>query len=121
MDRIKRFAKISGEMVSLSAIENEVAICWPEHIHGIVSMHDQKRGEKLVLITDKQDADRVELAKKLKSQGVSSISIPSQIQVMKHIPLLGTGKVDYPSLIAFLKSIPSSTKELLKKSKKEKD
>ncbi|MEC7030940.1 MAG: MFS transporter [Pseudomonadota bacterium] len=121
VDRIKRFAKISGEMVSLSAIENEIAICWPEHIHGVVSMHDQKRGEKLVLITDKQDADRVELAKKLKSQGVSSISIPSQIQVMKQIPLLGTGKVDYPSLIAFIKSIPSSTKELLKKGKKEKD
>ena len=121
VDRIKRFAKISGEMVSLSAIENEVAICWPEHIHGIVSMHDQKRGEKLVLITDKQDADRVELAKKLKSQGVSSVSIPSQVQVMKHIPLLGTGKVDYPSLLAFLKSISSSTKELLKKGKKDKD
>ncbi|MCP8352521.1 MFS transporter [Candidatus Synchoanobacter obligatus] len=119
VDRIKRFAKISGEMVSLSAIENEVAICWPEHIHGIVSMHDQKRGEKLILITDKPDADRAELARKLKSQGVSSIAVPSQIQVMKQIPLLGTGKVDYPKLIAFIKGIPSTTKNLLKKKKKD--
>lgn len=117
-DRIKRFAKISGEMVSLSAIENEVAICWPDHMHGIVSVHDQKRGEKLVLITDKPDADRAELAKKLKSQGVSSIAIPNQIQVMKQLPLLGTGKVDYPNLIAFLKSIQSTTKSFLKKKDK---
>ena len=118
-DRIKRFAKISGEMVSLSAIENEIAICWPDFKHGIVSMHDQKRGEKLVLITDKPDADRAELTKRLKAQGVSNIAIPSQIQVMKQLPLLGTGKVDYPSLIAFIKSIPTATKSFLSKKKKD--
>lgn len=119
VDRIKRFAKISGEMVSLSSIENEIAICWPENMHGVVSMHDQKRGEKLILITDKPDADRQELSKKLKAQGVSQIAIPSQIQIIKQLPLLGTGKVDYPKLLAFLKSIPSSTKGLLKKRKKD--
>ena len=119
VDRIKRFAKISGEMVSLSAIENEVAICWPENMHGVVSMHDQKRGEKLILITDKEDADRQELAKKLKAQGVSQIAIPNQIQVIKQLPLLGTGKVDYPKLIAFIKSIPNSTKGFLNKRKKD--
>ena len=115
VDRVKRFAKISGEMVSLSAIENEIAICWPDSKHGVVSIQDQKRGEKLVLITDKQDADRAELARKLKSQGVSSISTPQQIQIMKQIPLLGTGKVDYPKLLAFLKSIPKTTRKFIRK------
>lgn len=119
VDRIKRFAKISGEMVSLSAIENEIAICWPEHQHGIVSLPDQKRGEKLVLITDKPDADRKELARKLKAQGVSPLSVPNQIQVMKQLPLLGSGKVDYPKLIAFIKSIPNSTKRFLNRKSKD--
>jgi acyl-[acyl-carrier-protein]-phospholipid O-acyltransferase/long-chain-fatty-acid--[acyl-carrier-protein] ligase len=115
VDRIKRFAKVSGEMVSLSAIENEVAICWPDHRHGVVSIQDSKRGEKLVLVTEKPDADRLELAKKLKNQGLNPIAIPSKIEFIKQIPVLGTGKVDYPKVTAFLKNLPKQGKQIEKK------
>jgi acyl-[acyl-carrier-protein]-phospholipid O-acyltransferase/long-chain-fatty-acid--[acyl-carrier-protein] ligase len=119
VDRIKRFAKISGEMVSLSAIENEVAVCWPDHRHGVISVQDAKRGEKLVLVTEKPDADRLELAKKLKNQGLNPIAIPSKIEFIKQIPLLGTGKVDYPKVISFIKQLPEKTRKIVGKDKED--
>ncbi|UTC24258.1 MFS transporter [Candidatus Comchoanobacter bicostacola] len=106
VDRVKRFAKVSGEMISLSAIENEVAICWPDQRHGVISIQDTRRGEKLVLVTEKQDANRSELAKKLKENGVSPLAVPSQIETIKQIPLLGTGKIDYPKVMNFIKNLP---------------
>jgi acyl-[acyl-carrier-protein]-phospholipid O-acyltransferase/long-chain-fatty-acid--[acyl-carrier-protein] ligase len=115
IDRIKRFAKISGEMISLSAIEGEVATCWPEYQHGVVSIPDPKRGEKLILITNKPDPDRIELARKLKAQGVSPLSVPNQIEVMDQLPLLSTGKINYPQLIAFIKKVSSKTKTFLRR------
>lgn len=113
VDRIKRFAKISGEMISLSAIENEISICWPEFHHGVISIPDPKRGEKLILITEKPDADRRELAKKLKAQGVSPLAVPNQIEVIHKIPLLSTGKVNYPQLLSFIKKSIHTTKSFL--------
>ena len=60
--RAKRFAKIAGEMVSLSAIEGYAAEVWPEHMHAVVSIPDARKGEQLILITDKPQADRQELS-----------------------------------------------------------
>jgi acyl-[acyl-carrier-protein]-phospholipid O-acyltransferase/long-chain-fatty-acid--[acyl-carrier-protein] ligase len=56
--RAKRFAKIAGEMVSLAAIESLAAECWPDSASAVVAMPDPRKGERLVLVTQKVDASR---------------------------------------------------------------
>ena len=56
--RAKRFAKLGGEMISLAAVESMVSSLWPGHNHVVVSLPDPKKGEQLVLVTEKPDGDR---------------------------------------------------------------
>src|SRR6202451_2307213 len=56
--RAKRFAKIGGEMISLSAVEGLAAELWPEALVGCTAIPDPRKGERLVLVTNKQDASR---------------------------------------------------------------
>jgi acyl-[acyl-carrier-protein]-phospholipid O-acyltransferase/long-chain-fatty-acid--[acyl-carrier-protein] ligase len=46
--RAKRFAKIAGEMVSLTAVEGILNKLWPDDDHVVVSMPDDKKGEQLI-------------------------------------------------------------------------
>ena len=54
---MKRFAKIGGEMVSLTAAESLAASLWPDARHAVISMPDGRKGERLVLVTDRADAE----------------------------------------------------------------
>ena len=96
--RAKRFAKIAGEMVSLTAVEGQVCALWPEHNHAVVSIADPRKGEQLVLVTDFGAAERGALQAHIQKNGGSELMIPKTIRVVKEIPLLGTGKVDYVSV-----------------------
>ena len=100
--RVKRFAKIAGEMVSLTAIEGYANAVWPGHMHAVVSVADARRGEQLVLVTSKPDADRDELLSYAKDQGIAELMIPKTIHAVDEIPVLGTGKVDYVGITALL-------------------
>ena len=93
--RVKRFAKIGGEMVSLPAVEQLVNQLWPEYSHAAVTIPDARKGEQLVLLTDNQDASRDALTTFYREQGVAEISIPRKLLIVDKIPLLGTGKTDY--------------------------
>ncbi|MBE0470744.1 MAG: AMP-binding protein [Methyloprofundus sp.] len=92
--RSKRFAKISGEMVSLTAIEQLITDIWPEAHHIVVSIPDQKKGEQLVLITTQENITSKELMQK--APGVASISVPKKFITVEELPVLATGKVNYP-------------------------
>ncbi len=96
--RAKRFAKLGGEMVSLLAVEEYVAKVWPDHGHAVASVEDKSKGETLVLITEKTDADRSELLKWAKKNGVPELNLPRRIMSIGELPLLGTGKLDYVAL-----------------------
>jgi acyl-[acyl-carrier-protein]-phospholipid O-acyltransferase / long-chain-fatty-acid--[acyl-carrier-protein] ligase len=93
--RAKRFAKLGGEMVSLAAVETMVSGLWPGHNHVVVSLPDPKKGEQLVLVTEKPDGDRKALLKEAQAQGFPELWIPRAILVTQNIPVLGSGKVDY--------------------------
>jgi len=93
--RAKRFAKIAGEMVSLTAVENSAVATWPDYQHAAVSIEDGRKGEQVVLVTDNPDADRDALLRKAQELGLSEIMVPRTILVTDTVPLLGTGKVDY--------------------------
>jgi acyl-[acyl-carrier-protein]-phospholipid O-acyltransferase/long-chain-fatty-acid--[acyl-carrier-protein] ligase len=97
--RAKRFAKIGGEMISLTAIEQFLSAYWPEKLHAVIAVPDDKKGEALMVITECRDLDRTNLAAQAKSAGLADISIPKQIRYVDAIPILGTGKIDYQSLL----------------------
>ncbi len=96
--RAKRFAKIGGEMVSLTAVENVIGHAFPDANHAVVSVADARKGEKLVLITTEAALERRKLAKALKEQGAPELWVPREIMHVEEIPVLGSGKTDYVRL-----------------------
>jgi acyl-[acyl-carrier-protein]-phospholipid O-acyltransferase/long-chain-fatty-acid--[acyl-carrier-protein] ligase len=93
--RLKRFAKIGGEAVSLAVVENCASAVWPDFAHAAVAFPDGRKGEQIVLITTNPDAQRIELVGWSQNHGVSDLAIPRKIVHVKDIPVLGTGKTDY--------------------------
>jgi len=98
MGRAKRFAKIAGEMVSLTAVERIAEEVWPDNRHAVVAVSDDKKGERLVLITDKTDADVSRLTTWAKENGAPVLAIPKKILKVETVPVLGSGKTDYVTL-----------------------
>jgi acyl-[acyl-carrier-protein]-phospholipid O-acyltransferase/long-chain-fatty-acid--[acyl-carrier-protein] ligase len=96
--RVKRFAKIGGEMVSLTAAEDLAAGVWPDARHAVISMPDPKKGERLVLVTDRLDADVASLVAHAQSIGAPELAVPRKIVRAPEIPVLGTGKTDYVAI-----------------------
>lgn len=92
--RAKRFAKIGGEMVSFAAIETMIQDLWHDFNHVVVALPDPRKGEQLVLVTDKPDADRDVLLTHAREQGFPELWVPKAILV-SGIPVLGSGKIDY--------------------------
>jgi acyl-[acyl-carrier-protein]-phospholipid O-acyltransferase/long-chain-fatty-acid--[acyl-carrier-protein] ligase len=92
--RAKRFAKIGGEMISLAAIEAMTQSLWPDFSHVVVSLPDSRKGEQIVLVTEKPDADRDALLAHAQTQGFPELWVPRAILVAG-IPVLGSGKTDY--------------------------
>jgi len=95
LGRVKRFAKIAGEMVSLAAVEDLAARVWPQSAHACVSLPDTKKGEQLVLITTRPDATRQDLLERARADGLSELSVPRRLLTVKELPVLGSGKTDY--------------------------
>ncbi|AWL91109.1 acyl-[acyl-carrier-protein]-phospholipid O-acyltransferase/long-chain-fatty-acid--[acyl-carrier-protein] ligase [Bradyrhizobium ottawaense] len=93
--RAKRFAKIAGEMVSLSAVESIAATLWPQAASVAVSIPDPRKGERIVLLTTEKNAERSAMQGQAKTIGASELTVPAAIMVVDKVPLLGTGKTDY--------------------------
>lgn len=102
--RVKRFAKVAGEMVSLGAVEDLAATAWPDMRHGAVSVPDARKGEQVVLLSECENADRDTLLKIARDKGVAEIMVPKTVLVVKELPLLGSGKTDYPGVEALVKA-----------------
>ncbi len=96
--RAKRFAKIAGEMVSLTAVEGFISALWPNFVHAVITAPDEKKGEQLILVTTNKDATRQEISNYAKDKKISELSVPLNIVIIKQLPLLGTGKTDYVAL-----------------------
>jgi len=103
LGRLKRFAKIAGEMVSISAVEEALEKLYPASKFGVVSTDDEKRGEQLVLIIDNPSADAAEIKAFFKNQNLSELAAPKKVVYMKNPPFLGNGKFDYQTAKEILK------------------
>ncbi len=96
LGRAKRFAKIAGEMVSLGAVENLVSGLWPEEMHAVVALPDARKGEQLVLLTERAEAPREAISAHARQQGASELMVPRHVFSVEKLPLLGSGKADHP-------------------------
>ena len=96
--RVKRFAKIAGEMISLEVVEKIAATAAPGFSHAAASRADAAKGEALVLFTTAPALTREVLLAAAKSLGAPELAVPRVIQNLTEIPLLGTGKTDYVRL-----------------------
>ena len=101
--RAKRFAKVSGEMVSLAAVEDAVGILWPDEKHIVVATPDARRGEVIALLTDRENALREDIIAHFKEIKMPEIAIPRRIVYAKEMPLLATGKPDYRAAAELVK------------------
>jgi len=98
LGRVKRFAKVGGEMVSLTAAEDLAAAVWPDCRHAVVALPDPKKGERLILVTDRRDAEPGALVAYAQQIGAPELAVPRKIIRVPEIPVLGTGKTDYVAL-----------------------
>jgi len=96
--RLKRFAKIGGEAVSLAVVENIATALWPDNAHAAVALPDGRKGEQIVLVTDCKDAGRIDMVGWAQNHGVTELALPRRIVLVDAIPALATGKTDYVSV-----------------------
>jgi acyl-[acyl-carrier-protein]-phospholipid O-acyltransferase / long-chain-fatty-acid--[acyl-carrier-protein] ligase len=96
--RVKRFAKIAGEMISLEVVEKIAAAAAPGFAHAASSRTDAAKGEALVLFTTAPGLSRDALLAAARSVGAAELAVPRVVQRVNEIPLLGTGKTDYVRL-----------------------
>ena len=106
LGRIKRFAKVSGEMVSLTAVEDALAGAFLQYglrcQVAVSTRPDEDKGQVLIAITNEPKLTLDEIRAAVKAKGLTNLSVPREVKVVNEIPKLGTGKVNYRELQAQL-------------------
>ncbi len=98
LGRMRRFAKVAGEMVSLEIVERIAVAASPSHHHASAAAPQAGRGEAIVLFTTDPGLDRSRLAEASRALGASELAVPRRIHYLPRIPVLGNGKKDYVTL-----------------------
>ena len=100
--RLKRFAKISGEMVSLTAVEEALAGAFPQYglrcQVAVVSRPDRDKGEVLIAVANEQKLSLDEMRSALRAKGLPNICVPREVIFLRDLPKLGTGKINHREL-----------------------
>ena len=100
--RMKRFAKVSGEMVSLTAVEDALAGAFPQFglrcQVAVIARPDTDKGEKLIAVTNEPKLQLADIRAAIKARGLTNLCAPREIVVVASIPKLGTGKTNHREL-----------------------
>jgi acyl-[acyl-carrier-protein]-phospholipid O-acyltransferase/long-chain-fatty-acid--[acyl-carrier-protein] ligase len=106
LGRLKRFAKVSGEMVSLTAVEDALAGAFPHYglrcQVAVITRPDEDKGEALVAVTNEPKLTLDEIRGAVKARGLTNLCVPRELKVVREIPKLGTGKLNHRALEAML-------------------
>ena len=101
-DRIKRFAKVGGEMVSLNAVHETVVKAFEEdgveHSYGVVAVPHESKGEQIVLVTTNRKATNDRLHAYIRQNGLPELYLPRVILYHDSLPVFATGKADNVTL-----------------------
>jgi len=102
LGRLKRFAKVSGEMVSLTAVEDALAGAFPQYglrcQVAVLSRPDEDKGEMLIAVTNEARLQLDEIRAAIKTKGLANLCAPREVKYVREIPKLGTGKVNHREL-----------------------
>ena len=100
VDRVKRFAKIAGEMISLTAVENLAIEIWgnDEFRCGAVAIPSDKKGEQIIFVCNDKKADRKSFMEHVVKKGMSELYVPADVVYKEEIPTFATGKADVMTL-----------------------
>lgn len=98
LGRVKRFAKVAGEMVSLETVEQIANRAAPNSMHAATTQSDPQRGENILLFTTDTSVTRESLQIAARELGSPELAVPRKIVAVRELPLLGTGKTDYVKL-----------------------
>jgi acyl-[acyl-carrier-protein]-phospholipid O-acyltransferase/long-chain-fatty-acid--[acyl-carrier-protein] ligase len=108
LGRLKRFAKVSGEMVSLGAVEDALAAAFPQYglrfAVAVIARPDEAKGERLIAVTNEQKLTLDQLREVIRARGLGNLAVPRDIQVVREIPKLGTGKINHRELEKMVKT-----------------
>jgi acyl-[acyl-carrier-protein]-phospholipid O-acyltransferase/long-chain-fatty-acid--[acyl-carrier-protein] ligase len=108
LGRLKRFAKVSGEMVSLTAVEDALAGAFPQFglrcAVAILACSDERKGEVLMAVTNEPKLSLEEIRLAVQASGLSNLCLPREIKYVRKIPRLGTGKINHRELAKSLQT-----------------
>ena len=109
--RMRRFAKIAGEMVSLEVVERIAALAQPKFEHASTALKDSQRGEMIVLLTPDRDLRREQLQAAARELGAPELAVPRRILYIDKLPMLGNGKKDYVTIGKLAEQMTQTTVE----------
>ena len=102
LGRLKRFAKVSGEMVSLTAVEDCLANAFPQYgpkfAIAVIGKPDEAKGERLIAVTNEPRLKLEEIREAIRSHGLGNLAVPREIKMIRELPRLGTGKLNHREL-----------------------
>ena len=76
---------------------------WPNNVTAVSSVADPRKGERLIMVTDKHGATRSEFMTYARSQHASELMLPGEVVVLDKMPMLGSGKVDQLAIDKFVR------------------
>jgi acyl-[acyl-carrier-protein]-phospholipid O-acyltransferase/long-chain-fatty-acid--[acyl-carrier-protein] ligase len=111
--RLKRFAKVSGEMVSLAAVEAALSGAF-SHFGSrfqiaVLACPDRERGESLIALTTEPALTLADMRAAIHAKGLGNLCFPRELFVVDAIPTLAAGKIDYPACERLVNRAPVET------------
>ena len=101
-DRLTRFSKLAGEMVSHSAVEvalQDAIGCSPDQL-AVSGVSDEKKGERLIIVYQQDLGDPADFQEKVRAADIPNLWKPDKNAwiPVEALPTLGTGKLDLKGL-----------------------
>jgi len=89
--------------VSLSAVEALASEIWPTLMLVAVALPDQRKGERILLMTTDAKVTREQFLRYARGKGAPELIVPAEVLLVEKIPLLGSGKPDFVAALAMAK------------------
>ena len=93
----------------LGLVEALAQDLWPDALSAVAAEPDPRKGERLVLLTEKRGATRAEFLAYAKQRGAADLMVPADVLVVESLPLLGSGKVDFVGVGRLLRERNAAT------------
>jgi acyl-[acyl-carrier-protein]-phospholipid O-acyltransferase/long-chain-fatty-acid--[acyl-carrier-protein] ligase len=110
LGRLKRFAKIGGEMISLAAVEDALAGAFPHYgprcAVAVLARPDPHKGETLLAVTNEPRLQPDDLRRAVLAKGLPALCVPRELKCVREIPRLGSGKINHRALAGLIGAQP---------------